>query len=388
MNGGGQALKCFTTPSRVLAPHHHLPYTGNMPDPTDSQTSTLPDTSSPKSQIQNLKSPGRLLLLALLLGLAVDFLFYNKALGLSFPIFIGLCVVVLLVQSFLERVRPAISSLWLAVPMLGLAYMVFVRAEPLTTFVNVSVALALGVLWARTFNNGQLLRFGLLDIGINYLLAGLESFIRPWSVLVASGKQVASTEGRRQILLPIVRGLILAAPILCVFTFLLTSADLIFADRFQELLKALRLDNIPELIARLILIGLVAFIAIGLLVQALRPRLYTLVGAERDLFPRVIGLIESGIVLGGLNLLFAAFVAIQFRYLFGGVENIVETSYTYSDYARRGFGELTLVVFFSLLILLALSAIVRRDTPQTILTFNLLNLIMVAASARDDTPRL
>jgi hypothetical protein len=313
-----------------------------------------------------------------LLGLAVDYLFYNKPLGLSFPVFIGLCIVALIVQAILEQVRPSVTSLWLALPMLGLAYMVFVRAEPLTTFVNVSVTLALGILWARTFAKGRLFQFGLLDVALNYVLAGVETFLRPWPVLADSGKQAANSEGRRRLLLPIARGLILAAPILCVFTFLLTSADLIFADRFQELLEALRLDNIPELFARVILIGLTAFLAIGLLAQALRPRLYSLIGAERDLLPRVIGLIESGIVLGGLNLLFATFVAIQFRYLFGGVENIVETGYTYSEYARRGFGELTLVVFFSLLILLALSAIVRRDSRQTILAFNVLNFIMVA----------
>lgn len=283
----------------------------------------------------------------------------------------------MLALALLERVRPSLSSLWLALPMLGLGYMVYVRAEPLTTFVNVAASLALGVLWARTFANGQLLRFGLLDLVLSYVGAGFEAMLRPWPVLVDSGKQAASARGRGQLALPILRGLVLAAPILCVFTLLLTSADLVFADRFRDLLTALNLDNIPELIVRVALIGLAAFVAIGLLVQALRPKPYSLVGEDGNLFPRVIGRVESSVVLGSLNLLFAAFVVVQFRYLFGGAQNIAEAGYSYSEYARRGFGELTLVVFFALLLLLALSAVVRRETREGTIAFNTLNLLLV-----------
>jgi len=341
----------------------------------------LPETQAPpteaKPETPKLKSPERLVIFAALLGFAVDYFFYDKSLGLSFPLFIALAALVLVAVALLERVRPSLSSIWLALPMLGLAYMVYVRAEPLTTFVNVTVALALGILWARTFGNGQLLHFGLFDILINYLAAGVEAILRPWPVLADSAKGAASTQGRRNLLLPILRGLLIAAPLLCIFTVLLTSADLIFADRFQNLLKTFNLDNLPELFVRTVLVGLAAFAALGLLIQALRPLRYALIGANGDLFPRVIGLVESSIVLGSINVLFAAFVLIQFRYLFGGTSNIVETGFTFSDYARRGFGELTLVVFFSLLILLALSAVVRRETQGRIVTFNIFNLLMV-----------
>jgi len=59
--------------------------------------------------------------------------------------------------------------------------------------------------------------------------------------------------------------------------------------------------------------------------------------------------------------LFAAFVVIQFQYFFGGQANINIEGFTYSEYARRGFGELVIVAFFSLLVLLGLSAITRRE---------------------------
>jgi hypothetical protein len=55
----------------------------------------------------------------------------------------------------------------------------------------------------------------------------------------------------------------------------------------------------------------------------------------------LLGPVELSIVLGLLDILFLAFVLVQFRYLFGGAELVrVSTSLTYAEYARRGFFEL------------------------------------------------
>lgn len=340
--------------------------------------SISPEPASPTSNLQ-FSNPIRLLLLALLVGFSVDVLFYDKAPGISFPIFVVICALVLLVSLFAERVTPALSSLWLLAPMIIFASFVFVRAEPLTTFVNVMITFALGGLLVRTIYHGQLFRFGLIDHVVNYILLIVEIIFRPFPFLWDVSKQAGDKESGRRLWLPIVRGLILVTPILCIFAVLLSAADLVFADRLRDVLKWLNLDNIPELIARGILILMATFVAIGLLAQALRPfGKHTLIGAEKPIVPTLLGLIESSIVLGGINVLFAAFVIIQFRYLFGSVENITETGYTYSEYARRGFGELVLVVAMTLGILLALSTLVKREDRKTTLTFNALNFLMVA----------
>lgn len=325
------------------------------------------------------QNASRALLVALLIGYGVDFLFYGKPIGLSFPIFIALGVALLLGLAILERVRPSFGSLWLLIPMGVFAVLVFVRAEPLTTFVNVAMTLALGVLWVRTFGQGQLFRFGLLDYVANFFLAGIETLMLPFPILFSAGREATLGGGGRRFLLPILRGLIIAAPIVLLFAALLGAADLVFADRMQDLLKALNLDNVPELIWRGVLILIAAFWALGMMAQALWPSSrYSPIGAEKSLVPHFVGLIESGIVLGSINLLFAAFVVIQFRYLFGSTANISEAGYTYSEYARRGFGELVVVVTITLLILLALSAVTRREERAGAGLFNLLNGVTVA----------
>ena len=77
---------------------------------------------------------------------------------------------------------------------------------------------------------------------------------------------------------------------------------------------------------------------------------------------RFLGFIEASVVLAGVVVLFAAFVLVQFRYFFGGAENIGIQGYTFAEYARRGYGELMAVAFLSLLLLLALGAVTRRDS--------------------------
>jgi hypothetical protein len=261
---------------------------------------------------------------------------------------------------------------------MAFAIMIFIRAEPLTTFVNVCVTLGLGILWFRTFSGKSLFHFGLLDFLINGLLGGVETVFRPFPVLAAAGRDTISSSGRRQVLLPVIRGLLLAAPILCIFSLLLGSADLVFGDRIHDILEALNLDNIPELIVRTVLIGMSAFVLIGLFVQALRPLRYTLIGENGTPLLGVLGGIEVTIVLAGINLLFAVFVIIQFQYLFGGTANISAEGYNYSEYARSGFGELAVVVFLTLIILLLLSNLVKLDSFRASLLYKVLNFTTAA----------
>ena len=65
-----------------------------------------------------------------------------------------------------------------------------------------------------------------------------------------------------------------------------------------------------------------------------------------------LGIVETATVLSLLDLLFAAFVAVQFRYFFGGKANIPNgRGFEYAEYARHGFFEL---VWVSVLVLPAL----------------------------------
>ena len=66
-----------------------------------------------------------------------------------------------------------------------------------------------------------------------------------------------------------------------------------------------------------------------------------------------LGALEIGVALAFLDLLFLAFVVVQFRYLFGGGALVQsESQLTYAEYARHGFFELVVVTGLTLPVLL------------------------------------
>ena len=106
--------------------------------------------------------------------------------------------------------------------------------------------------------------------------------------------------------------------------------------------------------------------------------------------PPSLGIIEIGIALGSLDLLFLCFVAVQIRYLFGGAA-WVESSVglTYAEYARRGFFELVTVAALALFVLLVTHWLLLRSKNNSaskhlfrvLATIQIILLFVIMASA-------
>ena len=140
-----------------------------------------------------------------------------------------------------------------------------------------------------------------------------------------------------------------------------------------------RLEKLPEYIFRGVYILIGAYALAGIILHAAhKSQNEKLIGMEKPLVPQFLGFTEAAVVLGAVVMLFAIFVVIQFRYFFGGQTNIGVQGYTFSEYARRGFGELVAVAFFSLLLFLGLSAIVKRQNQRQRWAFSGLGIGMVA----------
>ena len=83
-------------------------------------------------------------------------------------------------------------------------------------------------------------------------------------------------------------------------------------------------------------------------------------------------------MLGAVDLLFFIFVLFQVRYLFGGEANITAAGYTYSEYARRGFGELVAVAVLSLGMIMTLGMFGKREGSGEVRIFHGLSTALVA----------
>ncbi len=155
------------------------------------------------------------------------------------------------------------------------------------------------------------------------------------------------------------RGAAIALPLLLLFGGLLSSAD----ARFERLLGGMFRFDLPALLGHVAFSLLVAWLCGGVL------RTMTLGGDRPGPVVRrpeslSLGIVEAGMVLGLLDLLFLAFVAVQLPYFFGTsalIQGPGDTSF--SDYARRGFFELVMVAGLVLPLLLFGDWIVRKERP-------------------------
>ncbi|MEW6241823.1 MAG: DUF4173 domain-containing protein, partial [Chloroflexota bacterium] len=137
-------------------------------------------------------------------------------------------------------------------------------------------------------------------------------------------------------------------------------------------------EKLLEYISRLFLIAICAYLVAGVFLHASsQSRDERLFGEDKPVIRPLLGFTESSIVLGSVTILFLAFVIIQFRYFFGGEANIGVAGYTYSQYARRGFGELVTVAFFSLLLIMGLSTLTRRENEVQRRTYSGLNVAIL-----------
>jgi hypothetical protein len=321
----------------------------------------------------------RVALIGLGLGLAFEVLFYGHPLGVSFPLWVLLSIVGLVAAAVLETIPLRPNRLWLIAPIVFLAGMASLRSEPLTVFLDVVVTLALLGLWVRSFRTGRLADYGWLDFGLALGWVPIEALMRPWPTLGIVQRRLIAEKGGRSGLFAILRGALLAIPILAIFLVLLSGADLVFGEYVESALRWFDLARLVDWAGRGLVILFVSAFSLGAIVAALRQATNRRLIADRGaLVKPFLGFTESSVVLASVDVLFGLFVVVQIAYFFGGEANVTAAGFTYSEYARRGFGELVAVGLLSLGLIMTLAAVARRESKGQTTAFNALSTGLVA----------
>jgi hypothetical protein len=322
-------------------------------------------------------NPNRFWFVVVLLGWIFDFLFWKKPAGINFFLYVILCLATGIYLLQTDKLRLARRSGLLLLPILFLSSMTFIRQEPISVFLAVSMTIFLMGIFALTYLSGQWLRYGLIDYIFGYLTLFGSVIVRPLGFASEVRRDAQSAGERRTTSVwPILRGIVIALPIIAIFASLLASADPIFENRFETFIELFNLENLPEYIFRLVYILVFAYALAGIFLHAAQKSGEMV--EEKTRFAPFLGFTESTIVLSSVVVLFTVFVVIQFQYFFGGQANIHLDGYTYSEYARKGFGELVAVAFFSLLLILGLGAITRRETETQRRIFSSLGIVLVS----------
>lgn len=339
--------------------------------------------ASRPSRLAHIQSPGRLLAAGLGLGVLADVLVFGKPLGIGLLLFGLLAVAVLWRVNHGEGVTAVRPNLWLLLPLLFFAGMVVVRANATLTTLNTLAVLVLLAYLVFFWGRGRVQNLGLVDMALLPLrVSGHALTLTPPVVGQSVDTEVMWRHGRRSFF-PVLRGLLLAAPVLLVFTVLLAMADSIFAHTVET---AFSLDIVARLFnwaGHGVLIVLAAWLLTGGLAYGVIRRYgrddQSRFEATLQQIPRhfSLGYIETITLLTAVNLLFLVFVVIQFTYLFGGVAYLQVENFSYAEYARRGFFELLLVVILSISLILGLNWLTRRESKGQIKLFNGLSTLLI-----------
>jgi len=301
----------------------------------------------------------RILALAAAVGLVSQALLIGNVLGLNLPLMAGaVLAAAVALRPVGRRIDPL--DLWLPVGAIAVTAGIALRADPFLVLLDIgSGCLLLGAAVAAIGGSavtrrsaGAIVELALIVLG--WTVAGI------LRVTIAARRRAEPHETQHRIPVPaapVLRGLLIAIPILIVFAALFSSADAVFA-RLTAQLFGLRID-LGELPFRLAVAFLVAWLAAGLLAVAAgsvgpaappAPMPQSLGAAAADppvawpaQRPLRLGSIEAATILVAVDVLFGFFVLLQLAYLFGGLDTLAATGLPYAQYARSGFFELVWV---------------------------------------------
>ncbi len=310
-------------------------------------------------------------------GLAGDWLLRATPWGLNFPVWLAITAS----GAWFVFQHEGRTLYWFALP-LGFFSLALAWRDSITLQALDVGALLITLLMLALHTQRGRLRYASL---VDYVLAGFELAAEAaiGALLLVFGDirwRELPRNGWSARAFAIGKGLAIAVPVLAVFGGLLMAADAIFENM---VFKAFDFDS-GALTLHLLVVGSVAWLVGGYLhgllsASALSQNKTPSTSANPSASFFSLGIIETGIVLGLLNLLFLAFVLVQFRYLFlQGAEFSPDAGTAFSNYARRGFFELVWVSLLVLPLLLGMQWLLRKDQPRNETIFRILATTQIA----------
>lgn len=340
-----------------------------------------------------MKTARTVLVAAAVLGLLGDYLFHDSLFKLvpwGLNLFVWLLTITVASLILTCRTKPTSQwkSAWFLVPPLFLAAGCVWRESVVLRCLDIAGIIFFLSAASLSMTGTKMVTAGISQY-LNTVINTFESLVTTPILLLTkeAGWSTMIDDRIRAQIKAVCRGLVIAVPILTIFSVLLITADAAFASVVKNSFKFDPVQSFQH--------GLLALSAFwwagGYLFG---PLSHSFDASKQELTEEKkmsLGVVEVGVVLGLIDLLFLAFVVVQAKYFFGGA-NLVEltSGMTYAEYARRGFFELVTVASLVLPILLALDWLVEKTSAVGTLLIRsltgiqiaLLSVIMISAVQR------
>jgi hypothetical protein len=337
----------------------------------------------PEDAEGKLKRPFLILLVAFGAAVLLDLLFFEKMWGWHWAIAVNLFLVAVVVIARLEGKKIPTSSITLMILTSLTALLTGFRSASATTTALVLVS-GLGMLLVTvSLLNGQWMQFRLREL-IGEFFKLIPSGVIGTPLLVLEGFQLSQDSKEQN---PangkhgkaILRGVLITIPLVVLFGLLLAAADTIFSEMLGSAFDWLKFDIFDNFIPHTLFIVFLTWLGTAALWHAFTKSVKKVsVQPDKPLFKPFLGMTETSIALISLNVLFAFFLVVQFRYFFAGSANVSIDGFTYAEYARRGFFELVAVAVIASVLYFGLSSFTKRGTQAKKRAFSVMAGLLLA----------
>jgi len=315
----------------------------------------------------------RFIIYGIVTGIVFDILFYNKTLGVSYPVFITFLLILVIVEFWKNLNLLNKPARLFVVPILLLSLTFFIYSNHVLKILNyllIPLLILMFIILLAKINKSDWSNIRFTGDIAKRIFVPVRFIHRPFTGLADSGNSGKGKTANRS-LLKILTGILISVPILALILWLLTSADLVFKDIFI---------NIPVFTAFkhfLLVIAVAVYTACfaWALIKAFNERKEVLYNRkQRKLFLDPIVIITILILT---NAVYGVFTYVQFAYLFGAISYTLPSTFTYAEYARRGFAELVVVTIINFAILVFAVTYVKKEAKRIFIAVRVLLCILV-----------
>ncbi|MEJ7813287.1 MAG: DUF4173 domain-containing protein [Gemmatimonadaceae bacterium] len=239
----------------------------------------------------------------------------------------------------------------------------FTAAESAFALIFLSVTMLLSIAMLLAPDDGP----GRLTVWLAILAPPVAAARALYETALRMGEAAQLLGDRKSV--PLVRGALLTLPVVIAFALLLAGADPTFAGWRDSIAAAL---SSWVIVPRLVFFALLLVMTLGAFSFAVRnaplprPTLAGVLPAGAAPVLRIGGT-ERAMLLGSVAALFAVFLALQVSYFFGNAPAIAGSGVTYAEFARRGFGELSLVATGCTALMVLLDLLAARGARERII---------------------
>lgn len=312
-------------------------------DDTSSDTNAAPVSTATVGG-KRARRPAAVLVGALAVGVCTDLMVRQSGPGIAWVLW-GSAIVIGMAVAVARGTRAALVALagaWLFVPWFAL------RTSPWLLVPNALAFVALVTYAADLAAGGRVRRSvtGFAAVTAGWVVAGRDAPALLWHGAV----DTLDSSGRRHHVpwRRLGRAALIAVPVVIVLAVLLATGDALFASTF-------RVESAAWL-SHLVWVPLGAVVFATLATMGTAPS-----GANEPTGKNPLRVMDAGLLLGGVTVLFAAYAGVQLNALLAGSAYVErETGLTYAEYARSGFFQLMAAAAISFGVLCAVRTPVRR----------------------------